>query len=402
MTHTTRALSTLFLTVSALGAQSPGPEAIQVATDLGLLSPVSERAPHQAGTPSPMGSEELFFKFDERGGARAINFAPVAAPREGQIVSTLPLAWVGGRFNAALAAGSITPTANSNRVETGWAPGQITGSDFTWAAFLRVGNNHPAPSLSYVFGIPTALEFRVFTGANSIITSSWMPSAPALRTVANVYALASANWVHVALTIDTNRSSATYYIDGVAEPPIAISGGFTSNVTALNVGQQLPTLGASIYAIDDFRLLTRAATPLEIASWAAASTAVDASYGQGCGADLRSLNGPPTLGNGTYQLAVSSTTSTVGVIGLGGARHDLGGFPLPLDLGLFFPTLAGCHWETSAEVFLPVVLSGGGGIMPLVIPNSLALRHRSLYAQALVFAGTTPESSNPFVISMEP
>lgn len=82
-------------------------------------------------------------------------------------------------------------------------------------------------------------------------------------------------------------------------------------LVAFNVGQQIPTLSASIYEIDDFRLLTPVATPAEVAAWAAASTAADAPYGAGCGATLTSSNGPPTLGNGTHGLTVSGPTGAI-------------------------------------------------------------------------------------------
>src|SRR5690606_19242125 len=120
----------------------------------------------------------------EGGGTRAINFVSGSAPIEGQIVSSTPTSWVPGKFNTALAAGTITPTATFNRVETGWAPGQLTNSDLTVAAFLRLGNNHPAPSLTYVFGVPTAFEFRAFTGATQLLISNWGGSPSTLRTTA--------------------------------------------------------------------------------------------------------------------------------------------------------------------------------------------------------------------------
>jgi len=399
MLRSTLLLSSIFFAASPLQTRAQGLDQLQAAIDRGLVAPPPQAAP-TPGAPAPRVNEELFYKVDESGGLRAINFA-LALPREGQIVSNTPSIRVPGRFGTALAAGTTTPSATNNRIESGWAPGQITGSDLTWAAFLRVGNSHPAVSLTYVFGIPTALQFRVFTGTTTLVTSSWTTSAPVLRTVANVYGMASAGWVHVALVIDTSRSTATYYINGVAETPIAIAGGFTANVTALNVGQQLPTLAASIYEIDDFRLLTRAASPAEVASWASASTAADAAYGAGCGATLSSSNGPPTLGNATYSLDVSGPSGAVGALAIGALRHDLLGIPLPFDLGLLFPSLPGCNWESSADVFVPIALPSGSASVPLGIPNNVSLQHASLYTQALVFT-TSPSSSNPFAVSIEP
>ncbi len=256
--HTNPHMRTLPLAISSLlacGAAAQGlTPAQQVAIDLGLApAPASVDTGAPRGGAGPTANEELIYKLDDAGGLRTVNFAPVTAPRDGLLVSTTPTPWVAGKFGGALAAGTITPAATLNRVETGWAPGQLTDSSLTWAAFLRVGNNNPPPSLSYVFGIPTAGQFRVFGGATTLITSSWRASAPVLRTVASVYGLASTNWVHVALVIDAAALTATYYIDGIPEAPITIPGGFTANVTALNVGQQLPTLAASVYEIDDFR-----------------------------------------------------------------------------------------------------------------------------------------------------
>lgn len=112
-----------------------------------------------------------------------------------------------------------------------------------------------------------------------------------------------------------------------------------------------------------------------------------AAYGSGTagclGAQRMFGNGPSTLGNAGFTLRSTAVPVNPGVLVLGGTQ-DLAGTLYP-SLGVRVHVgLAGNDWLT-----LPMALDGAGhGIAPLPIPDNVALRNVSLFAQSLWPWGT--------------
>lgn len=349
-------------------------------------------------------SEVLYYKFDG-GGAKALNYAAAGgpAPAEGVITNTLTTApldsFVAGRFGKALQGGSAVTPYQANSVATGWAP-NVTGS-YTWAMWMYNSRGNAGPGLTYVAGIPVSGQFRIYGGSSILLTVGGAGGSTYYATTANIYAMATAGWVHVAFVVDTSNMTATYYVNGVAEVPLTLTA-LPSIVGAdFNIGRQA-TNAPSIYDIDEFRFLTRAATAGEIAVWSTANGAGDVAFGQGCDATMVSTNGPPQLGNVNYGLTATGAVPGVGFLMIGVSRTNVGPLTLPFDLGLVIPPMTGCQWESSGEVSLLVVLGGGGvGTQALPIPSNPALDGLTLYAQGLFVGGPrTMMSTNPVAIGV--
>jgi hypothetical protein len=348
-------------------------------------------------------NDVLFYKF-EGGGTKAVNYAVGSpAPGEGPILNTLTTApvesYVAGRFGDALNSGIAVAPVQANYVVTNWSP-SVTG-DYTWSIWLRNTRLNPAPSLTYVVGIPTGGSFRLFTGGGALFTTGNAGGTTSYATVANVYQLATAGWLHLAFVVDTTAMTATYYVNGVAEPPRVLTGMPNITGTQFNIGRQLTTAAPSIYDIDEFRFLTRAVSAAEIQSWAAQNAAGAGAFGAGCSASLAPLNGPPVLGNVGFGFqGASSAPTSLGVLALGVSRTQWGALPLPFDLGLALPPLAGCQLECSADVTLTVITDAAGAFQqPFPIPPGAIYDGFQLYAQGLLLGGPNGLSStNPVAV----
>jgi len=348
----------------------------------------------------PAQNDVLHYKFDTGSGDTVLNFADgsQSAPRLGRIVSNGAGSWTAGRFGRGFAGLARTLTMH-NRVETGWAA-SVNG-DFTCACFLRATGGGPPPADSDILGVPVTGGFRMHAGGGPLMVEGVDATNTSYSTTANVWQLANAGWVHVAFVVDTNRSTATFYVDGARDASFAIGGGAAITGADFWIGQQLAAQRGSVYDLDEVRLLTRAATPLEVQAWSQESAATDVGFGRGCGGVMLAQNGPPRLGNGSYAVAIGSLSSGSGVLALGGSRTALGALPLPIDLGLFLSSLAGCLWHCSSELTFPMQLDlQGGGAFGLGIPASPSLLNRSVYAQALFTDFAREETTNALAVSI--
>ncbi len=344
----------------------------------------------------------LYYKFDGApGGDRVLNFAPSSspAPREGRVVSNaLAAAWSTGRFVHGFA-GLSHLAPNYARVESGWAP-NVSG-EFSYACFLHFGFTNPTPSLTHIMGVPVAGGFRVYLNGGSLVTTGIDPQGTTYQTSANVWQMALSGWVHVLFVVDTNRSTASYYINGLPDVRLNLVNGARIVAPDFWVGQHLASQPGSVLDIDEVRVLTRAANPLEAMTWAAQGTAASTEFGAGCGGGrLVDTNGPPTLANGSYALVFGGQINAFGMLALGGSRHWMGAVPLPMDLGVLFASLRGCFWQSSSDLMFPVNLDlQGGGAFGLGIPNVPSLLNRPIFAQALFSDVISEASTNAFAIS---
>lgn len=328
----------------------------------------------------------LHFKFDDRA-ATAINYAAGSpAPAEGAIVTNLAAGpkgvWKQGVWGGALAGGDQTQAPQAySYIDTGWNHGTITGS-LSYAFWLRMSPQAPTPSLSYLFGNGT--NFRIFTGGGGFfLTSGWGGSN--VNTVANIQTLAKQKWIHLALVIDAAALRATYYIDGVPESPLTITGGANFAGTAFYVGKYSGLTNASIFDMDEFILANRAFSPAEIAVLSRSPKAADGRYGSGgCGGLLLSSSGgAPAPGNSQYTLELNSPGTVLYSLGFGASRSALGALPLPFHLGLIFPQSAGCHLECDPTLFsVSGAKPAGLWKIPFPIPPLPAIAGLTLFAQA--------------------
>lgn len=346
----------------------------------------------------------LHYRFDDAYGTKATNYAIGSpAPAVGTVISTLPGApaasWVPGRFGGALAGGQASPL-QPNRVDTGWVPNTFTGS-FSYALWLKLARGQAAPSLCYLFGQNTGGSFRAFSGTSGLLFTSGFGSSPS--SVANIYTLATNNWVHVAFVADAATLTGTYYINGVAEVPKTIVNPTWTSPVAFTIGQQLTSSPGSIWDIDEFLFTKRVLTATEVAALATRPTAGDAPYGGGCGAVTLGNGGTtPSVGNALYQLTLSSATPLSYAIGIGSNRASIGGIPLPFDLGTVISGIGSCFVDSAFDV---TTISGakgpGAANISLPIPADPALDGLTLFLQAPGLGSGNPlDLSNAFSVGI--
>lgn len=346
-------------------------------------------------------NEVLWYKF-EGGGTKAVNYAVGSpAPSQGAITNTLTTpptsSYSPGRFGQALTSGIAVTPYQGNYVDTGWAPA-VTG-DYTWAMWMRNSRGSAGPSLTYIAGIPTSGSFRIYGGSSILLTVGGAGGTTYYSTVANVYSLATAGWVHVAFVVDTSAMTGTYYINGVAEAPRTLTALPNISGGDFYIGRQTTANAPSIYDIDEFRFLTRAANAAEVAAWASLNLAGESAFGTACDAALHGFNGLPQLGNLGYGLSVtSSAPGAIGVMAMGLSRTSAGALPLPVDLGTFLPGMVGCGFECSADVSMLMVLDGAGaGVLGFPVLPDPGYDGIEFYAQGLFVGGPRgTASTNPF------
>jgi len=347
----------------------------------------------------------LHYRFDEAYGTKVINYAANSpAPSQGTIISLLagaPAAsWTTGRFGAGALAGSIASPNTFNRVDTGWIPGTVTGS-VSYALWLSLAYNQPAPGLCYLFGSPTGGQMRAFLGTSGVLFTGGL-AFPSQATVANIYQLAAQGWVHVAFVADASTMTTTYYVNGVAEPSrnITVTPTWTSPVP-FTVGQQLVASPGSIFHIDEYLLTRTALTAADVLVLATSPRAGNAGYGSGCGAmTLGSSGGVPAIGNLAYQVVLASPSSAIAVLGFGSNRASFNSIPLPFDLGTslgYGPCLLDSSFDLATTF---AVVGPQSAVFPLPIPADPSYLGVTFHAQAPGLVGNNLEMSNAFAIAI--
>lgn len=348
----------------------------------------------------------LLYKFESGCNAEAINFgASSPAPATGNIITNLagaPAAsWTSGRFGSALKGASVVAPQTHNYVDTGWNPGNITGS-MTWACWVQMDPAAPTPSLTYLFGNGTT--FRVFTGGGGFfLTSGWGGSN--VNTVANVQTLARAGWTHIACVLDGTALTGTYYINGVPENPVALT--TQVNWTGVNffVGKYGGLTNANIFDLDEFILVNRAMTLPEIVALASASYGADGTFGSSCGPTLAGNGQRPTLGNSLYGFQVNGPAFGFAWIVFGTSRCTMQGglIPLPTDLGVFQPMLAGCRGHVDTDLgAVSSLLGAGSTAVAFPLPALPVLSGYTVYGQGVTVdaAATQLRASNALAVSI--
>jgi len=315
-------------------------------------------------------------------------------PRFGTMVSTAKVQYTTGKLDSAMQ-GATSATAY-NYVDSGYKAA-ITGS-FCVAWFIKQRTQLPN-TLAYYFWSGEG-NFRCFTSgaaSNGLAVRGWGGSNLLLTT--DIRTPAATRWVHVAINVDATNKFAQFYVDGQPQGKISISGG--ANVPArtngFRVGAHTRLSTTSWWDIDEFRFLTRVATDVEIKTWSMALS----DYGSGCGAKLTTIaNQAPKLGNSSFGFELTGKPGSPALLSAGlSATKLFGSIPMPLDLGLVFPSLAGCKWESSLDLLGPTVIPNTGkAVLPFPLPNYPALLGIPLYNQALVLPATGSKQSSGGVL----
>ena len=329
----------------------------------------------------------LYYKFDSGCGSKVINYWSESgiAPAEGTVKGNAASVWAAPKFGNASLAGR-TSTSEQNYIDTGW--NGALNSSFTIAFFMK--ERSAPPSTSYI--ISGIGSFRMFTGGvagTSLWLRAWGGTPADLKLTANVQAASKTAWVHVALVVDTTAGMATWYVDGVAEPAIPISGSTSVTPGTFLVGFHTGSTSAWAYDTDDFRVLGRAATAAEIGAWVKQNQADDGPFGGGCkGGKLVTAGGNPVLGSTTYALNLSGTAGQPFALSIGANHCTLGSINLPLDLGTIVAGASGCNWESSGDLWLGGTFNRSGtATVPLPIPKNMAYDGLGVYTQAVFLDG---------------
>jgi hypothetical protein len=297
-------------------------------------------------------------------------------------------------------------TAYHNYVDTGWAP-NFTG-DFTIAWFQKERTPNTTNGLAYM--ISGQGSFRMFQGGvayNGLYLRAWGGSPadlvlgdPSRATSGPVYDLMTESqnrWVHVAIVVDATAGTGTWYIDGrPLSPTISVTAGANLSLTGnMKLGQHTGTTSSYRHDIDEFRFSTRAVPASEISKWAAVRPGESFDYVAGCQGTLASSSGP-SIGK-PWLMNVTGPANSGGIISVGLSRTLLlGAIPLPIDLGLALPPLAGCNFASSMDFVLPMALNAqGAGSFVIPIPNDPGFINLAFYNQGiLVGGGSTMASTN--------
>ena len=345
--------------------------------------------------------EILYYKFESTGGNRVVNYAAATspAPEEGTVYSndTTPFASPGKFGIAALRGGG--PAYYTN-VDTGWSGAHSTSFSVGW--FIK---QRSLPYGAHYF-FSAGPSFRCFTGdaaGRGVVLRGWGGTPNDLALNADIQTAAAKDWVHLTVIVDTTAGLATWYVDGVAQTPIPITGSVNvvAGPTSFLVNSSSPTT-SSWYDVDEFRIHGNAVSAAIALRWATIHGAADSPFGKGCNGKLDNSGSRPTVGNAAYGFAFSGPANAGVALALGSDRLRLGAVYLPLDLRYVIPSLAGCSWESSSQVWLSGTTNGSGtGTIGAPVPNDPSLNGLELFAQALLVAyGPVYATTNPFAIAI--
>lgn len=362
-----------------------------------------------AFAPLAAAQDRILYKFDGACTNEVINHAPLGYGN-GTLTAANGTGFTSGRFAGGLAAGNLV-TGQRNLVDTGWSPATTPWTGDLTIAFWARQETSFTTQLSYLFGMDTS-GFRLFTNGaagRGLYLRGLSGDLLLADTVVDFINLASAGWVHVAVTIDDTAHVATWYVNGAA---VSVVGGAPDTqidmVGTLRLGGYAGVVG-SAYALDEVLFSQRVYSPAEIAELATGTRAGFGAYSSGtttqCNPGLIALDstgGRPFFGNLGYSLRVTATVPQLWLLLYGETRCTLGGVvPLPIDGGLLLPALAGC------QVLADPLLLVQGGVMPgspapIPLPINTALPSgASAFCQVLgLQANGTVAMSNGFTVSV--
>jgi Concanavalin A-like lectin/glucanases superfamily len=329
----------------------------------------------------------LHYKFDAGCGTEVINFADGSTVGTATMVSTLPNApassWTTGRWRGGMTGSTKTSPTADNYITTGWNIGSFSGS-FSISMWIRNKPGNPlAIAFGYLFGA-TGSSFRCFTGSSGkLFVGGWGGTPSNLVNAADLTSLLNKGYVHVALVVDASNSTATYYINGVADQPISLTGSVAFSGTDFSVGKYATSTTSSM-DFDEFLFTRRVLTVTDVKRLASSQQAGAGAFGTRNVASLRPGGGRPSLGNANFQLTISDPNATPFLLFIGSNRCKLSNtYNLPMDLGTIIPVFSGVLAYTDIDLLtLSGILLNGTAVLRLPVPNDPRLAGYCVYLQA--------------------
>jgi hypothetical protein len=335
--------------------------------------------------------EIVHYTFDSTDTTEVLNWArgPVAAPAFGTTTYPESYTYAPGRFGSALQA-SPYMGGGGNGVYTHWY-GPHQGAA-TIAFFLKNAIANSVTAYSPVAGQP---GWSIATGGSAgpgLQLNGW-GGAP-LNGDFGVPLCSMTGWNHFAIVVDPQAATATWYRNGVPATVTAIpaSPGVTFGTGQLYVGLDYVNWCGSMYDIDEFRLLGRAATPAEIAGWAQQPSAAMQTFGVAHDVTLAATT-LPLLGNAAFVLDVDAPLSSVVLLAGGFSYTQHGALALPFDLGAVLPGAAGRQLLVAPVATAASLVVGGEASFALPIPQTPSLGGAQLFLQTIGLGETGVQSS---------
>jgi len=329
----------------------------------------------------------LHYKFDAGCGTDVINFADGSNVGSGTMVSTLAnspaSSWTTGKWRGGMAGSSKTAPTGDNYVNCGWNVGNFSGS-FSISMWIRNKPGNPQSiAFGYLFGT-TGSSFRCFTGASGkLFVGGWGGTPSNLVNAADLTTLLNKGYVHVVLVVDTSKSTATYYINGVADQPISLTGSVAFSGTNFSVGKY-STSTTSPMDFDEFLFTRKVLTAADVKRLGSSQQAGAGAFGTGNAGTLTPGGGRPSLGNVLFHLTIKDTSAVPFLLFIGSNRCKLSNtHNLPADLGTILPGFTGVTVYTDIDLItLSGVLTNGTATMRLPVPNDPNLAGFCVYLQA--------------------
>lgn len=323
----------------------------------------------------------VYYKFDATDATEVLNHAggPNAGPRFGTLSWPAAMAygtgWVGGGLERSGHVGTI-----GHFVRSGWTGG-LQGSMTVAFALENRGANTPV-QYSPVAGQP---DWSIATGGSA--GSGLELSGAGLGNVPGDFGAALCTltgWNHFAVVVDAAAGTATWYRNGAAVSTVPVAGPAAIPVQdELLVGTDYQTICGGLYAIDEFRLLDRAASSQEIAAFAASTTATAVTFGTQTATVLDPV-GVPAIGDPTFAARLADPQAQVFALLAGLSYVSHGSLQLPADLSLLAPAVPGAELLVAPQSVHIGLFSGGEASVALPIPNLPGLAGTTLLLQGLV------------------
>src|SRR5262245_32250905 len=337
----------------------------------------------------------LYYKFDATDATQIVNYATgsSAAPRFGTSLWPAEYIYTSGRTGAALEH-SYFGGLSGSFVYTGFT-GPLTGS-MTIAFALQNGIANSIAEYSPIAGQPS---WSIATGGSAGPGLQLRGSGVGDLSVDFGTALCSMpGWNHFAVVVDAAAGTAAWYRNraGAAARAITAQGQIPAQ-QELRFGTDYSTYCGGLYNLDEFRLLNRAATPTEVATWATATSAVAVPFGATTNVSLQAV-GVPTLGNNAFAVRAVTTGSLV-AFAQGFGYTEFGGQPLPRDLGQLLGAPGQSLLIAPASIDLAVT-SGGEALLSIAVPANPQVLGFTLALQAAALSAEgTLQVSNGLLIS---
>ncbi|HEX6812651.1 MAG TPA: LamG-like jellyroll fold domain-containing protein [Planctomycetota bacterium] len=334
--------------------------------------------------------EIVRYAFDSTDTNSVLNYAsgPLAGPKFGNTTWPVEYVYDNGRFGSSLKA-SMYGGLSGNYVHTGWQGG-YQGA-LTIAFFLHNVNANSVSLYSPIAGQPGWSIATGGTAGAGLQLHGW--GGPDLNGNFGIPVCSMPGWNHFAIVVDPAAGQATWYHNGVPATTTPISNGVVFTTGQLYVGADYVNWCGSLYDIDEFVMMGRAAPAAEVAFMAQAPLATVVPIGTPANVVV-AANQLPTVGNQSFAFQVTGPADTLFVFMMGLGYANAGAVALPFDLGTILPGASGQMLRVSPDASAAGVLLNGQASVPLAIPDLTQLLGFQVFGQAIGLSATGFTASN--------